>query len=331
MKITSSELKPVTSTGEKFLGGVDFDEALAKYFAQQFEEQHNIYPLNDLRTYQDFRDKAEEAKKHLSSDTEAYIGLSAEGKILDLTLTREQFNELISHFIEQTLGLTQQALKDAKMEWKEIDRLLLVGGSTRIPLVQERIKEISGKEPETGISPDEVVAIGAAYMAAEILRKKSIPVPILRDEESKPLSLPSPKNITAHSLGIIVKDNEGKDINSKIIKKDSEIQAEGKGGYTTIEDNQTVVEIQVVQGEDDNPEYCDKVGDALKLSGIPPMPKDEPKIEVTMKYDNEGTIHFSAKELKSGVELTTQISHPALLSKDKVNELKEKVGKLRTK
>jgi molecular chaperone DnaK len=318
------ELTVLSSDGDKYLGGKDFDEAICKFFAEQFQAKHQVDPLAEsLQTYQDFMLKAEAAKIDLSGDVETPVNLTAQGKTHNLDFTLEDFEKLISSGIAKTQGLTEDVLSDAKLDWGKVDRVLLVGGSTRIPLAQKMLKELTGKEPEMGINPDEVVAVGAAIYAAGL---GGIPV---RGAGGKALPSLKIRNVTAHSLGIITENEQGKEINSKLILKNTQIPAEEEGIFTTIKDNQTEVRLQIIQGEDENPEYCTKVGDAAVLKGIPPQPKGKPQIKVWLSYDPSGIIHLRAEDLGSSSQISAEIENKALLSGEELKRATAEVAALR--
>jgi molecular chaperone DnaK len=308
MAVEGGDLRVLTSNGHHHLGGTNFDEALAAYFAERFEAEHGMQPLDDPRFYQDFRDRAEKAKIDLSDGGETFVNLSAGGHFLDLELQRSEFERLIAHYIDQTQSLTEQALTDASVGPDDVDKVLLVGGSTRIPAVQRMVRELMGKEPEIGINPDEVVAIGAAVYAAN---ERGVTV---RDATGKVRPPAKFSNVTAHSLGIVVHDDEGARRNSKLIHKDSPIPARGEDVFSTREDNQTAVRIEILQGEDDDPDECIKVGEAGVLTGIPPQPRGVPQIVVTLEYDKSGIVHVHARDEGSGKELRATIEYPALMS-----------------
>ncbi len=319
------ELQVLTSGGDRFLGGADFDADLSDYYVQQFERKHSVdlKKIGDLKTDQDFRNKAELAKIDLSADTQVDVSLSAAGKVLDLTLKRTEFETLIKHRIENTRGLTEEALQAAKLDWPHIDKVLLVGGSTRIPMVREMIMQLTGQAPETGINPDEVVAMGAAVHAAN---RSGITV---HDAKGQKLKKVRVRNVTAHALGIIVRDDKMRDVNSRIIEKDAEIPVEStKAGYTTVEDNQAAVRLEVIQGENEDPAECIKVGEAV-LEGIPAMPKGKPKIDVTLGYNESGLVQLHAKELTSGREIRAELKCPGLMSEADVQQSAERVGRLK--
>lgn len=329
IKVAGQEIQVVTSDGNKFLGGVDFDNSLVEYFAEQFEEMHGINPLKDLRAYQDFYIRAEGAKIDLSADTVTYVSLSASGKSMDIELEREQFENLIRPRLQNTIDVAQEALDAAgekfekKLTWGDIDAVLLVGGSTRIPLVRGMVEELTGKKAEAGINPDEVVAIGASIVAAHESGKQVV------DANLDALPSLEIKDITAHALGTEALHLETKkEYNAIIIPKDSEVPAEGSETFSTVEDNQTVVQLTVLQGEDEDPQYCTVIGrkEGYMLDGIPPMPAGEAEIEVTMSYDKEGIVHLTAKELSTGKKLDIDIENPSLLSKKEQKKIAKRIA-----
>ena len=308
MAIEGGNLRVLTSNGHRRLGGVDFDEKLAVDLAQKFEAEHSVQPLDDPHSYQDFRERAETAKIDLSDATESDVHLSAAGHLLDLTVPRSRFEQLIAHYIDQTRALTEQALADAGLGPGQIDRVLLVGGSTRIPAVQQMVRDLMGKEPEIGINPDEVVAIGAAIYAAN---ERGIAV---RDRTGKKLPPTQIRNVTAHSLGVEGLNDDDRRTNFMLIPKDSPIPASGQDSFSTRDDDQSEVRIKILQGEDDDPEMCVLVGDAGVLKGIPPRPAGVPQILVTLEYDKSGIVHVHAREVESGKELKAEIKYTALMS-----------------
>ena len=215
---------------------------------------------------------------------------------------------MIAHYIDQTRALTEQALADAGLGPGRINRVLLVGGSTRIPAVQQMVRDLMGKEPEIGINPDEVVAIGAAIYAAN---ERGIAV---RDRTGKKLPPTQIRNVTAHSLGVEGLNDDDRRTNFMLIPKDSPIPASGQDSFSTRDDDQSEVRIKILQGEDDDPEMCVLVGDAGVLKGIPPRPAGVPQILVTLEYDKSGIVHVHAREVESGKELKAEIKYTALMS-----------------
>jgi molecular chaperone DnaK len=337
------EIEVLATHGDRFLGGADFDEDVVNYFADEFNKAHGVDPLRELKTYQDFLDKAEKAKEDLSFVDEVDVGLSSEGKVLDLKLTREKLESLIAPDIEKTKGYLEETLialrtkreklstkekenlelirktgqkeweQIKKEEWARIDKILLVGGSTRIPLVQNTIKMESGKDPEIGgFNPDELVALGAASIAAwrfvELFPDKKDKITV-RTPEGLPVPETMVKTIVSHSLGVeAIEPNSQRKINSRIISKGEKRPATGIQKYTTVEDYQTAVNIVLLQGEDEDPKFCRVIGnkDGYVLRGIPAMAKGLPDIEIKMEYDLEDIVHVKAKELISGAALEFQ-------------------------
>jgi molecular chaperone DnaK len=308
MAVADGSLSVLTSNGHRQLGGVDFDEALATWFAEEFKANFDIWPLDDRRSYQQFRDEAEKVKIDLSDAEEVSVGLSAGGQFLELDVQRSRFESLIGHLIDQTRALTEKVLSDAGLDPAQIDKVLLVGGSTRIPAVRHMVRELIGREPEAGINPDEVVALGAAIYAAN---ERGVAV---RDTTGRELPPARIRNVTAHSLGVVVQDFDGSPRHEKLIPKDSVIPASGQRDFSTVQDNQPFVDIVILQGEDDDPSECIKVGDGGRLDGIPPQPRGVPRVSVTLEYDKSGIVHVHARESTSGKEITTTIEYNALLS-----------------
>jgi molecular chaperone DnaK len=325
MAIESGDLRVLTTNGNPALGGTDFDETLAEYFAERFEAEHGTRPLDEPRFHQDFRDRAENAKIDLSDSDVTTVSLSAGGHFTDVDLTRAEFEGLIAHYVDQTQHLTEKALSDAGLTRHDIDKVLLVGGSTRIPSVQRMVRDLLGKEPETGVNPDEVVAVGAAVYAAN---ERGVTV---RDATGKVRPPAKFSNVTAHSLGIVAVNDDDVRRNVPLIRKDSPIPARGRDTFSTNTDNQTSVRIEILQGEDEDPEECTKVGDAGVLSGIPPQPKGVPEIVVELEYDKSGLVHVHARDEGSGKELKATIEYSALLSGAAVEQAVARVGRAKVR
>lgn len=315
----------LASDGNKFLGGCDFDEILFKHFIDKFIEAHGIDPTaggTDHMVMQRFLSEAEQCKIDLSSDTEVDIALSAVGKSFELTVTREEFEDMIAHYIKESQDITKAVLKAAKKTWDEIDNYLLVGGSTRIPAVREMVAQLSGKNPEAGINPDQVVAMGAAIVAGIMTGE------IIRKTDGEALPGIRIKDVTAHSQGIVAVDKQNQKYNSIIIPKNTHIPAEESKTYTTVGDGQTEIVIEILQGEDRNPDGCTKVGDEHVLSGIPARPAGQVNILCTMKYNLDGIIELTASEKESGRELHIETKGLSLKSVQELSEDTEKTASL---
>ena len=276
------------TSGNNKLGGDDFDERIVDYLANQFKKDNGIDLRNDKNAMQRLRDAAEKAKIELSGLLTTNINLpfiSADQsgpKHLDITLTRAKFNELTADLVERTMGPMRRALEDSKLSPSDIDKVILVGGSTRIPAVQEAIKKFIGKEPHKGVNPDECVALGAAIQAG-----------VLTGEVRDVLLL----DVTPLSLGIETLGG----VATRLIERNTTIPTSKKQTFSTAADNQTAVDIHVLQGE--RPMAADNITlGRFQLTGIPPAPRGIPQIEVTFDIDANGIVNVSAKDRGTGKE-----------------------------
>jgi molecular chaperone DnaK len=295
------------TSGNNKLGGDDFDQQVIDYLADQFKKEQGVDLRNDRMALQRLKEASEKAKVELSSLTSANINLpfitaTAEGpKHLDMTLTRAKFEELTANLVEATMGPTRRALQDAGMKADNIDRVILVGGSTRIPAVQEAIKKLLGKEPHKGVNPDEVVALGAAIQAG-----------VLAGEVKDVLLL----DVTPLSLGIETLGS----VFTKIIERNTTIPTSKKQVFSTAADNQTSVEIHVLQGE--RPMAPDnKTLGRFMLDGIALAPRGIPQVEVSFDIDANGIVNVSAKDLGTGKEQKITITATSGLSEQDINNM----------
>ena len=276
------------TSGNNKLGGDDFDECVVDYIAEEFKKDNGIDLKKDRMALQRLKEAAEKAKVELSSVTSTNINLpfitaTQDGpKHMDLSLTRAKFDELTAHLVEKTMGPTKQALADSGFKSEEIDKIILVGGSTRIPAVQEGIRKIMGKEPHKGVNPDEVVAMGAAIQAG-----------VLAGDVKDVLLL----DVTPLSLGIETLGG----VFTKLIERNTTIPSSKKQTFSTAADSQTSVEIHVLQGEREMASGNKTLG-RFNLDGIPPAPRGIPQIEVSFDIDANGIVNVSAKDLGSGKE-----------------------------
>lgn len=304
LEIGDGVFEVLATSGNNRLGGDDFDQRIIDYIADEFMKEHGIDLRKDKMALQRLKEAAEKAKIELSSTLTTNINLpfitaDASGpKHLDITLTRAKFEELTADLVEMTMGPLRQALKDAGLTPDDIDKVILVGGSTRIPAVQEAVRKATGKEPYKGINPDECVAIGAAIQAA-----------VLAGEVKDVLLL----DVTPLSLGIETLGG----VFTKIIERNTTIPTRKSQIFTTAADGQTSVEIHVLQGEREMAADNKTLGRFI-LDGIPPAPRGVPQIEVTFDIDANGIVHVSAKDLGTGKEQKITITATTHLSEEEI-------------
>ncbi|MBT8507260.1 molecular chaperone DnaK [Methanomicrobiaceae archaeon CYW5] len=298
------------TAGDNHLGGDDFDQRVLDHLVEEFKKKEGIDLKNDVMAMQRLRDAAENAKKELSTVQKTNINLpyittdSSGPKFLDIDLTRAKFEQLIEDLVDRTIGPVKQALDDAGIKASGIDHVLLVGGSTRVPMVQEKIKAVLHKDADKGINPDECVAIGAAIQGG-VLSGEAKDVVLL---DVTPLTL------SIETLGGIA---------TKLIERNTTIPTRKSQIFTTAADNQTSVEIHVIQGERALAKDNFTLG-KFQLTGIPPAPRGIPQIEVGFDIDANGIINVSAKDLGSGNEQAITISGNKRLSEKEIEEMVNK-------
>ncbi|GLB58262.1 molecular chaperone DnaK [Cytobacillus sp. NCCP-133] len=296
-----------STAGDNRLGGDDFDQVIIDYLVEQFKKENGIDLAKDKMALQRLKDAAEKAKKDLSGVTSTQISLpfitagEAGPLHLEVTLSRAKFDELSADLVERTMGPTRQALKDADLSPSEIDKVILVGGSTRIPAVQEAIKKETGKEPHKGVNPDEVVAMGAAIQGGVITG--DVKDVVLLD-------------VTPLSLGIETMGG----VFTKLIERNTTIPTSKSQVFSTAADNQSAVDIHVLQGE--RPMAADnKTLGRFQLGDIPPAPRGVPQIEVSFDIDKNGIVNVRAKDLGTNKEQAITIKSSTGLSDEEIDKM----------
>ena len=306
LEIDDGVIEVLATAGNNRLGGDDFDKCIMDYLAAQFKQDTGIDLTGDKVAMQRLKEAAEKAKIELSGVTTSninlpYITADATGpKHLDVTLTRAKFNELTNHLVQATMGPVRQAISDAKLQPSDISKVLLVGGSSRIPAVQEAVKGITGKDGFKGINPDECVAMGAALQGG-----------VLQGDVKGLLLL----DVTPLSLGIETMGG----VFTKLIDRNTTIPVKKSQIFSTAADNQTSVEVHVLQGEREMAQYNKTLG-RFNLDGIAPARRGVPQIEVTFDIDANGIVNVSAKDLGTGKEQNITITSSSNLSKEDIDK-----------
>ena len=295
-----------STNGDTFLGGEDFDMRIVNYLAEEFKKENGVDLSKDVQAMSRLKEAAEKAKIELSGTQQTQINLpfitmrDGQPEHMDMTLSRAKFEDLVSKLIEKTMGPTRQAMKDAGVKKGDVDKVILVGGSTRVPAVQEAVEKEAGKAPYKGINPDEAVAMGAALQAGIISGDEGVSDILLLDV--------TPLTLGIETLGGVM---------TTMIERNTTIPARRSEIYSTASDNQPAVTIHVLQGERNFAKDNVTLGE-FTLMGIPAAPRGTPQIEVTFDIDANGIVDVSAKDMGTGKEQSVKIEAQTSLSEDEI-------------
>jgi molecular chaperone DnaK len=318
MRLEHGAIDVVATGGDKNLGGFDWDNEVMRYLNEEFKKQGGADLLDDPTLEQDLRDKAEIAKKTLSTRDKTTVFLSAGGKSASISVTLAQFDALTASLLKRTATIMTHVLEDAGLEWAAVDKVLLVGGSTRMKAVPALIERTAGKKPSAEVHPDEVVALGAAFQGM-ILNVEAGKADLV---ERDAFPLVEIKDVNSHSMGVIAVDDQGREHNAIVLKKDTVIPCKVSDTFCTVVDKQNQLLVQVTQGEDSDPAYVVILGEATMA--IPPYPKGAP-LEVFFEYDHNGNVHVTV------VDLTAKRSLGEMPIVRKSNRTAEEVRNMQSK
>jgi molecular chaperone DnaK len=307
MRIEEDNFRVIASDGDYQLGGKDFDDALMRFAVEKFTKEHGFDLTTDPIIAGELRIHAEKAKRELSKLEKTTMILRARDKTSRIEITRNQYESLIKPKLDTTLSMVRSALKDAHLDSRQIDRILLIGGSTRTPAVKRILRTFFEKEPDASVNPDEAVALGAALIAAKKIvdvAPNTVAAPIVEKVGELEIT-----EVTSHSLGIeAVVPGTQQRINTIIIPRQRPIPTEESKEFITTTPGATSIAVKIYQGEFQDPALCNLIGE-FRLSGLPPNRPAGKKVRVTVSYAPNGVIHVTALDIETGQETTTQVSY----------------------
>ena len=336
MRCGGSETRVIATHGDKNLGGFDWDNALMVELNERFMEEGGADLFEDLATEHDLRDKSEVAKRTLSQVAEAKVFLAAGGKTVPVSISRERFEEVTADLMDRTADMVRETLEDASMEWSGIEKVLLVGGSTRMPAVASLIESLSGRKPSLELNPDEVVSEGAAMYAGVLARQAEESA--VGDPGAAGLPAPRPElaglpatsivDVNSHSLGVVAvrDDDNGREqhFNSIILPRNTALCTPRSETYGTMQDSQRQIRVEVTEGEGDDLVYVRRLGEGYME--LPPYPKGAP-ITTTLEYDADGIIHVTVVDGTTGETLgEMKLKREANRSDEEVDEMRQEMA-----
>lgn len=307
IRVNGKEIKILATDGDHQLGGKDFDDAIMRFVVQCFVNEHGFDPTLDPAIAGELRAQAEKVKRELSKRNKSLLVFRGQGKESRIEIERTKFDELITPKLETTFSLVRSCLSDAKLLPQQIDRILLIGGSTRVPAVREKLAVFFDKEPDISVNPDEAVALGAALVAAQKvinITPEDIPQPIMEKVGGLQIT-----DVTSHSIGIeAFVPSSNQRINSILIPRNNPIPSEVSKEFVTTMHGQTGIKVNIYQGEFTDPALCNPVGEFI-LTGLPPNRPPGRKVRVTISCNASGIINVTALDIESGKQITTEVSY----------------------
>lgn len=324
IRIGDKKIEVIATEGDHALGGFDFDNCIMEIFEKTFQQQAGVSLYDDSNTLQDLREKSEAAKKILSSRAKVTQFFTAAGQSQKIELTRDRFEEAISSLLGRTETLLDIVLGEANLTWNSIDRVLMVGGSTRIPAVLDMVKRVTGKEPDISVNPDECVAMGAAIQAA-MEAAKTIPKKERGQKGARIPDIPEYSDVLAHALGIVILDERQIAVNKVMIPKNTTYPARSKDTFYTAFDDQDEVEVVPLQGDDENPEFCNPLGSAVMK--VPPRPAGQP-IEVTYDFDDNQILWVTAVDINTGETINPRFEPKGKMSDDEIQKRQKALSQI---
>ncbi|MDR4507736.1 MAG: Hsp70 family protein [Candidatus Brocadiaceae bacterium] len=320
-------IREIVVNGDHMLGGKDWDDEIIRFVAGEFREKHKTDPLDDVSVYQDLQLRAIRAKEELSKRDKTKIMCVHAGNTLMVELTKEKFEELTKSLVDRCKILCEIVLSEAKMTWKDIDTVLLVGGSTRMPMIRKMVTDISGKIPNEELNPDECVALGAAWHGATLGAQSGI----ITGDVAKRLTGIQVQKVSSHNLGIIAMNSNGAERNYLMIPRFAPLPSEEMDLFKTAVDNQQSALIRVteggIMGEDGtcDPMDCNMIASGA-IENIPPAPKDS-LIEVNYRYNDNGILEVQGKHVSSGRGVKITVEHTGSLTDQELQEASRDIGK----